>query len=148
MILGLLGSPNYRCMDLSLIATIIETTFPNGVTFNNCGVAQRGYRYSFGFQKLSIRLEVCALNGVWGGSVHILTNVWGYSEPISRGSFTFTSFEDCAKNLWGRTHDLIERDKSGITMEFLHFKVAMRKWLTLSAEEKFNAFKEVDFYGA
>lgn len=33
-------------------------------------------------------------------------------------------------------------------MEFLHFKVAMNKWLVSSSEKKFNVFKEVDFYGS
>lgn len=135
-------------MDVSLLVTLIETTIPIGVTFNQWGVAQKGFRYEFKFQKLSVTFEVCALNGLWGGSVNIRTNTWGCASPITKNeSFEFSSFEECVKYLWFWAKDDIERNKSNVSMEFLHFKVAMNKWLVASSEEKFSVFKEVDFYG-
>lgn len=136
-------------MDVSLLVTLAETTIPIGVTFNQWGVAQKGFRHEFKFQKLSVTFEVCALNGLWGGSTNISTNLWGCASPITKNeSFKFSSFEDCATYLWFWAKDYIERNKSNVSMEFLHFKVAMNKWLVLSSEEKFNVFKEVDFYGS
>lgn len=133
-------------MDVAVLSTLIETSIPLGVTFNSCGVAQRGLRYEFKFQKLSVTFEVCALNGVWGGSLCIFTNLWGCACPITRRDFIFPSFEECVTYLWGLAHDRIERNKANVSMEFLHFKVERNKWLTRSAEEKFNWFKEVNFY--
>lgn len=133
-------------MDVAVLSTLIGTSIPHGVTFNSCGVAQRGLRYEFKFQKLRVTFEVCSLNGIWGGSLHISTNLWGYACPITRRDFTFSSFEECVTYLWGLAHDRIESNKSNISMEFLHFKVERNKWLTRSAEEKFNWFKEVNFY--
>lgn len=136
-------------MDVSLLVTLIETTIPFGVTFNQWGVAQRGFRYIFKFQKLSVTFDVCALNGLWGGVVGISTNLWGCDGPITKGeSFKFSSFEECVEYLWRWSKDCIERNKSNVSMEFLHFKVAMNKWLVASSEEKFNIFKEVEFYGS
>ena len=136
-------------MDISLLVTFIETTIPFGVTFNQWGVAQRGLRYEFKFRKLSVTFDVCALNGLWGGVARISTNLWGCSGPISKdGSFKFSSFEECVKYLWYWAKDYIERNKSNVSMEFLHFKVDMNKWLASSEEDKFNVFKEADFYGS
>lgn len=136
-------------MDISLLVTLIETTIPFGVTFNQFGVAQKGFRHTFKFQKLSVEFDVCALNGLWGGSVQISTNLWGCGGPISKtDSFRFSSFEECVEHLWLWAMDYIGRNKSNVSMEFLHFKVAMNKWLVSSSEEKFNVFKEVDFYGS
>lgn len=133
-------------MDASILSTFIEMTTPSGVTFNEHGVAQRGFRYTFKFRKLLVTLEVCALNGLWGGNFHIQTNLWGCGGPIMRIDFKFASFEECASYLWNSSKERIEKDKSNVSMEFLHFKVAMKKWFTLSPEEKFKQFKEVDFY--
>lgn len=135
-------------MDVSLLVTLIETTIPIGVTFNQWGVAQRGFRYIFKFQKLTVTFDVCALNGLWAGEFGISTNLWGCGGPITREEFKFSSFEECVSSLWLLAKDYIERNKSNVSMEFLHFKVAMNKWLVSSSEEKFNVFKEVDFYGS
>lgn len=147
MILGLLGFHNCTDMDISLLVTLIETTIPFGVTFNQWGVAQRGLRYIFNFRKLSVTFDVCALNGLWGGECDIITHTWGSCGPVTREDFKFRSFEECVTYLWESAHERISRNKENITMEFLHFKVAMNKWLVASSEEKFNVFKEVDFYG-
>lgn len=133
-------------MNVSLLVTLIETTIPFGVTFNQCGVAQRGFRHKFKFQRLSITFDVCALNGRWGGKANITTNTWGSYSPITRESFKFRSFEECVTYLWESAYERISHNKEGITMEFLHFKVAMNKWLVSSLDEKFNVFKEVAFY--
>lgn len=134
-------------MNAALLVTLIETTVPFGVTFNQWGVAQRGFRYEFSFRKLSVKLDVCAVNGLWGGSVRISTNTWGCAGPISKSySFRFSSFEECVEHLWSESLSCIERNKSNVSIEFLHFKAAMYKWLTCSSEEKLNTFKEVDFY--
>lgn len=135
-------------MDVSLLVTLIEATIPFGVTFNQWGVAQRGFRYEFKFHRLSVTFDVCALNGLWGGEVGIITNTWGSCGPITREDFKFCSFEECVTYLWESAYERISRNKEGITMEFLHFKVAMNKWLVSSSEEKLNVFKEVDFYGS
>lgn len=135
-------------MDVSLLTTLIETTIPFGVTFNQWGVAQRGLRYTFNFLKLSVTFDVCAYNGLWGGSLNITTNLWGCGGPITKESFRFSSFEECVSALWMSAFNYISRNKSNVSMEFLHFKVAMNKWLTRSFKEKFNWFKEVDFYGS
>lgn len=135
-------------MDTGLLVTLIETTIPSGVTFNACGVAQGSLRYTFTFQKLRVTFDVCALNGMWGGRRDIMTNLWGTSGPITRRDFTFTSFEECVNHLWWTTADYIERNKSNVSMEFLHFKVAMKKWFTLSSEEKLKWFKVTNIYGA
>lgn len=136
-------------MDISLLTILIETTTPFGVTFNQFGVAQKGFRYTFKFQKLFVKFDVCALNGLWGGSVQILTNLWGCGGPISKiNSFRFSSFEECVEHLWLWAMDHIGKNKSNVPMEFLRFKKAMNKWLVSSSEEKFKVFKEVDFYGS
>lgn len=134
-------------MNVAVLSTLIETSIPHGVTFNSCGVAQRGLIYSFKFQKLEVIFRVCTLNGMWGGGIDIRANLCGVGVPVSRLSFKFASFEECTTYLWCRSADFIERNKSGVSMEFLHFKVAMKKWFTLSSEEKFKLFKEGDFYG-
>lgn len=133
-------------MDVSLLVTLIETTIPIGVTFNQWGVASKGFRYEFKFQKLSVTFNVCALNGLWAGEFGITTNLWGCSGPLTREDFKFNSFEECVSYLWLLAKNYIERNKSNVSTEFLRFKVAMNKWLVLSSEEKFNVFKEVDFY--
>lgn len=148
MILNCWGFITYTIMDVSLLVTLIETTIPFGVTFNQWGVSQKGFRYTFKFRKLVVTFDVCAINGLWGGEVDILTNTWGSCGPIARGDFKFCSFEECISYLWKRADEMISRNKEGITMEYLHFKVAMNKWLVSSSEEKFNVFKEVDFYGS
>lgn len=133
-------------MDISLLTTLIETTIPFGVTFNQWGVAQKGFRHKFKFHRLSVTFEVCALNGLWGGEVNIMTNTWGSCGPIKKEDFKFCSFEECVTYLWGSAYERIFRNKEGITMEFLRFKAAMNKWLVSSLEEKLNVFEEVDFY--
>lgn len=147
MILGLLGFFTYITMEVSLLTTLIETTIPIGVTFNQFGVAQRGFKYVFKFQKLSVTFRVCALNGLWGGAFSIMTNTWGSCSPIVREDFIFSSFEKCVIYLWKSAYESIYRNRKGITPEFLRFKLAMDKWLVSSLEEKFNAFNEEDFYG-
>ena len=137
-------------MDAALLSSIfIEATIPFGVTFNQFGVAQKGLRQTFKFQKLSVMFDICALNGLWGGVTHIHTNLWGCSGPISRNhSFRFSSFEECVKHLWWESFIQIGNNKENIQKEFIRFKSEMDIWLTLSPEEKFNLFKEVDFYGS
>lgn len=135
--------------DISLLVPFIETTTPIGVTFNQWGVAQRGFRYTFEFRRLSVTFEVCALNGLWGGSIQIFTNTWGRSGPLTRRDFKFRSFEECTTHLWKNTYEIISsHSQEGNATEFQHYKKTMSKWLALSAEEKFNTFKEVDFYGS
>lgn len=136
-------------MDAALLSVFIETTIPFGVTFNQYGVAQKGLRYTFKFQKLSVTFDVCALNGFWGGAEHIHTNLWGCSGPISRNcDFKFSTFEECARHLWWKSFLKIANNKSNVQKEFLRFKSDMDNWFSLSAEEKFNSFKEVNFYGS
>ena len=135
-----------QILELSVLSTLIETMFPAGVTFNRWGVAQSGLRYVFTFRKLSVTMDLRSLNGVWGGSMDISTNLWGMGEPLIRSDFKFPSFEECADSLWRRAHDYIERHRDNVSSEFLHFKVAEKKWFTLSPDEKINMFKEANFY--
>lgn len=74
-------------MDVSILVTLIETTIPFGVTFNQWGVAQRGYRHEFKFHRLSVTFDVCALNGLWGGEVDIITNTWGKLRTDNKRGF-------------------------------------------------------------
>lgn len=133
-------------MDLSLYAPFIEMTIPNGVRFNRYNVALRGLRHEFRFNRLRVQLNLCSLNGRWGGALSIYTNTWVCGSAVMKESLTFSSFEECADYLWWTAFERIERGKEGITMEFLHFKVAYNKWLTLMTEQKYELFKEVDFY--
>lgn len=135
-------------MDAALLSIFIETTIPFGVTFNQYGVAKKGLRYTFKFQKLSVMFDICALNGFWGGAGHINAPLWGCGGPISRSSFRFSSFEECVKHLWWESFIRIGNNKENIQKEFIRFKSEMDIWFVLSSEEKFNLFKEVDFYGS
>ena len=134
-------------MNVAVLSTLIETSIPHGVTFNSCGVAQRGLRWVFEFKKLKVSLEACAINGVWGGSLHIDTNLWGCAYPLTRSDIKFATFEECVNYLWDVAVCRIEKEKSNVSSEYLRFKEVKNKWLTCSAEEKVNWFKEVDFYG-
>ena len=135
------GSFIFYTMDITLLP-LIETTTPHGVFFNEHGVAKRGLRYTFKFQKLTVEFKTCAINGIWAGEYCINTNLWGVSSPIVRRDFKFTSFDECVTHLWMRAVDYIHTNKSNVSMEYLHFKVAMKKWLSLSVEDKFSWFKE------
>ena len=64
-----------------------------------------------------------------------------------RRDFKWRSFEECTDHLWRGVYERIINSEDSTKPEFLHFKVAFKKWFTLSAEEKFKLFKEVDFYG-
>lgn len=135
-------------MDTSLHSLLIETTIPAGVRFNENGVAMNGLRYEFNFRSLKIKFDVCALNGIWGGDVDIMAKTWGCGGSIGRNQdFKFRSFEECADSLWKYTYYRLERNKDNMSMEFLHFKVAYKKWLTLTTEQKYELFKETEFYG-
>lgn len=123
-----------------MLSTLIETTIPYGVTFNTCGVAQKTLRYTFEFRKLRVEFKVIALNGVWGGNLTIMAHQWGYAGPVTRRDCDFASFEDCVSYLWRWACDCIERNKENVSMEFLHFKVDMKKWFSRSSEEKFEWF--------
>ena len=134
-------------MNLALFSLLIETTIPAQLRFNEHGVAMNGLRHEFNFHRLRVKFDVCSINGLWGGEYRITTNTWGRSGPIVRRDFKFCSFEECTDYLWGTACKEISLNKEGITMEFLHFKVAYKKWLTLTVEQKYNLFKEVEFYG-
>lgn len=135
-------------MDLTVLSTLMsETTIPHGVTFNACGVAQKGLRYTFEFRKLRVEFRVIAINGAWGGNVMVMTPLWGFAGPVTRRDCSFASFEDCVAYLWQWTHDYIERNKENVSMEFLHFKVAERQWTSRSSEEKFAWFNSEHYYG-
>lgn len=132
----------------TLFSLLIETTVPVGVRFNEHGVAMNGLRYEFNFHRLKIEFDVCALNGIWGGSVDIMTKTWGCGGPIARNhDFKFRSFEECADSLWRYAYYRVERNKDDMSVEFLHFKVAYKKWFTLTDEQKYELFKETEFYG-
>lgn len=134
-------------MDTSLIPILIETRTPTGLTFNQWGVAQRGFEYTFRFQLLIVTFHACAINGVWAGSFDLQSNTFGCCSPIMRRGFTWTSFEECVDNLWRDVFGRLQNSEDANKPSFLHFKVAFKKWFTLSSEEKFNLFEEVNFYG-
>lgn len=134
-------------MDLAILSAFIETTIPAGVRFNEHNVALNGLRHSFSFRRLNVIFDTCCLNGFWGGRTDIIAGTWGSCGPISREcDFIYRSFEECVDSLWNYALERIESNKEGISMEFLHFKVAYKKWFTLTAEQKYALFKEVDFY--
>ena len=133
-------------MDAILHSLLIGTTIPSGLRFNDFGVAMNGLRHEFRVLKLKVEFDVCSLNGLWGGELDITTNLWGCASPIMQESFIYPTFEECADNLWKDAYEKIARNKANISSEFLHFKVAVKEWFTRSPEEKFNSFKEVEFY--
>lgn len=142
-------------ISLPVLVTFMETTVPFGVTFNRFGVAQKGLRYSFSFQKLTVTFNACSVNGLWIGGLTINANTWGCSFPVAKQSQGFPSFEECVENLWRRSESFIDANcKKAISgsdgdmpEQFARFKVAMDTWLSLPEEEKFNMFEESDFYG-
>lgn len=135
-------------LDISLFSLLFENTFPLGVTFNECGVAQKGLEcLVFKSKGLRVTFKVCAVNGLWGGGVSVWGSSWGCGEPIGKNCFKFKSFKECVDSLWTRTSGFIERSHPN-SKEFLSFKRSMDAWMTFSFEKTFNSFKEVTFYGS
>ena len=133
-------------MDAILHFLLIETTIPVGVRFNENNVAMNGLRHEFNFHRLHVKFDLCFVNGLWGGEYDVMTNTWGCGGPITREDFKLHSFEECADYLWGSVFERVSRNKEGITKEFLHFKVTYKRLLTLTVEQKYNLFKEAEFY--
>ena len=133
-------------MDVSLLSTLIESSIPANVTFNEYGVAQRGLRYTFSYKRLNVTLDVCAINGLWGGSINIMTNLWGMGGPITRSDFKHSSFETCVTNLWLDALNYINRNKENVVKEAIRFEKELQKWLGSSEEEKYRLFKDTYFY--
>ena len=129
------------------LLSLIETTIPIGVTFNTCGVARKGLRYCFKSQKLDVHIDICALNGLWGGGIHIMTNTWGVSIPIIRcRSFVFSSFEECTKHFWAFADATICKYDE-LKKDYSQFRKSFKNWQMLSMNDKLNSFKETTFYG-
>lgn len=132
-------------MDASLLITFIGAAIPFGITFNKWGVAQKGLRYTFTFRKLLVIFDVCAFNGLWGGSTIIRTNLWGCGGALSKSSIKFSSFEECVEHLWKDALKFISQNGESIPLELQHFKEAMNVWFNSSFEGKFKVFREITF---
>lgn len=141
----IVGPHNFVLMEASLLITFIGVTIPFGLTFNKWGVAQKGLRYTFKFQKLFVIFDVCAFNGLWGGSMTVRATLWGCGGVLSKSSLKFSSFEECVEYLWKDALKFITQNGEDIPLEIQHFKRAMGVWIDSSFEDKFKAFEEI-FY--
>lgn len=132
-------------MDLTLLS-LVETTKPTTLYFNEHRVLLNGYRLS-SYDGRNIKIGVACINGMWAVKADISCHTWGAASPIIKGvDFKFNSLKAALDSAWTYLKDSFERANDTSQKEIKVFRKEYKKYLSMTCEEYFKLFKETNFY--
>lgn len=132
-------------MDLTLLS-LIETTKPSILHFNENRVLMNGYRLS-SYDGHNIEICVACINGMWAVKTDIFCCNWGTACPIMKGrDFEFPSLKDALDSAWAYLKSRFENANDTSQKEMKIFRAEYKKYLSMPCEEYFKLFKETNFY--
>lgn len=131
-------------MDLTLLS-LVETTKPTVLYFNENGVLMNGYSLSSCDGRI-IKISVACTNGMWAVKTDICCHNWGAFQPIMKRDFVFKSLKDALDSAWNYIRGRFEDANDTSQKELKVFRVEYKKYLSIPCEEYFKLFKETNFY--
>ncbi len=135
----------FNTMDLTLLS-LIETTKPAILYFNENGVLMNGYSLS-SYDGRNIKISVACINGMWAVKTDICCYNWGTFCPIIKDrDFAFNNLKDALDSAWNYLRDRFENAKDTSQKEIKVFHTEYKKYMSMSCEEYFKLFKETNFY--
>lgn len=96
------------------VLSIVGPTYPVGLTFNDCGVANTRFLFRNdlkGARGLFYEIRLVCVNGLWGGSIYCGGTMFGYMSPIVRRDCRFTNVDDCIESQMQKICDFLKKDK-------------------------------------
>lgn len=132
-------------MDLTLLS-LVETTIPVALYFNEHRVLMNGYRL-LSYDGRTIKICIACINGMWAVKTDISCHNWGVASPIMKGiDFKFSSLKTALDSAWNYLKDRFERANDTSKNELKVFHTEYKKYLSMPCEEYFKLFKETNFY--
>ena len=131
-------------MEVSVLS-LIETTRPSRLIFNDCNVLLNGFVYKS--DKRMIKIETACRNGLWAIAHDLSCTSCGCGSPICRNrDFVFPTFAEAIKHDWQLIKSWFERNDCVNKKEMQLMQKEYQKFLSKTPEEYFNLFTEQDFY--
>lgn len=132
-------------MDLTLLS-LIETTKPTKLYFNENRVLMNGYRLS-SYDGSNIKICVACINGMWAVKTDICCYNWGTFCAIMKDrDFVFKSLKTALDSAWNYLRCRFENAKDTSNKEMKVFRTEYKRYLSMPCEEYFKLFKETNFY--